>query len=229
MQSLNSRLSAIHLLCWVTAPLTRMFPQSRQAGGQGTLTEKQTNKYQLDIQKCNIFQNRQAYPWDSDRETNKQIWIGSFLNPEKRIHLKLLTSAASLAKKARASPLIGTFFYILLSVKRKKSLEPPEGGLWQSTCTCFLSFDGFFLLKCPTSVCKACIEAKQKEARWYLRTRLLSFFWAPFLKLKVELLKKEFHRKTSMFFAPFIVGFHYSENQSGNGAQNFLMPLSLAR
>ena len=27
-----------------------------------------------------------------------------------------------------------------------------------------------------------------------------------------------------MFFAPFIVGFHYSENQSGNGAQNFLMP-----
>ena len=26
-----------------------------------------------------------------------------------------------------------------------------------------------------------------------------------------------------MLFAPFPAGFHYSENQSGNGAQNFLM------
>ena len=51
-----------------------------------------------------------------------------------------------------------------------------------------------------------------------------SFLCGLSLYKKAELLKKEFHRKTSMFFVPFIVGFHYSENQSGNGAQNFLMP-----
>ena len=182
MQSLNSRLSAIHLLCWVTAPLTRMFPQSKQAGGWDS--DGETNK-QIWVG----YSKMQYFPEQTSRsmgqwQKNKQIWIGSFLNPEKRIYLILLTSAASLAKKARVSPLIGTFFYILLSVKRKKSLEPPEKGLWQSTCTCFLSFDGFFLLKCPTSVCKAGLKAKQKEVRWYLRARLLSFFWAPFLKLK---------------------------------------------
>ena len=33
------------------------------------------------------------------------------------------------------------------------------------SCSCFLSFDGFFLLKCPTSVCKAGLKAKQKEVR----------------------------------------------------------------
>ena len=183
MQSLNSRLSAIHLLCWVTAPLTRMFPQSRQVGGQGTVTEKQTNKYELDIQKCNIFQNRQADPWDSDKKTNKYeldlFWI------QRREYIWYFWHQLHLSQRKPGSAhwleLFSTFY---CHNREKKSLEPPEGGLWQSTCTCFLSFDGFFLLKCPTSVCKACIEAKQKEARWYLRARLLSFFWAPFLKLK---------------------------------------------
>ena len=192
------------------------------------VTEKQTNKYELDIQKCNIFQNRQAYPWDSDKKTNKYELV--FFWIQRREYIWYFWHQLHLSQRKPGSAhwleLFSTFY---CHYREKKSLEPPEGGLWQSTCTCFLSFDGFFLLKCPTSVCKACIEAKQKEARWYLRARLLSFFWAPFLKLKVELLKKEFHRKTSMFFAPFIVGFHYSENQSGNGAQNFLMPLSLAR
>ena len=49
-------------------------------------------------------------------------------------------------------------------------------------------------------------------------------FLAP-IQEDAQLWKYEIQWKTSMLFAPpFPVGFHYSENQSGNGAQNFLMP-----
>ena len=129
----------------------------------GTVTGKQTNKYELDL----FWIQRREYIWN--------FWHQLHLSQRK-------------PGSVRCLELFST--YILLSVYRKKSLEPPERGLWQSTCTCFLSFDGFFLLKCPTSVCKAGLKAKQKEARRYLRIRLLSFFLASFLTLKSRTFEK---------------------------------------
>ena len=120
--------------------------------------------------------------WQGNKQTNMN-WIFSESREENISDTSDISCISR--KESQGQPIDWNFFSTFYChYREKKSLEPPEEGLWQSTCTCFLSFDGFFLLKCPTSVCKACIEAKQKEARWYLRARLLSFFWAPFLKLK---------------------------------------------